>query len=116
MRKIIVGAFVSLDGVMQSPGGPAEDPTGGFTLGGWTVPWFDDAVGRELGASRDGGTNASDLLRDSTLYTTGEPCAMCMGAILWCHFRRLVFAAPVDQLATRIEQTQLDASRVRREQ
>jgi dihydrofolate reductase len=50
MRKIIVGAFVSLDGVMQSPGGPAEDPTGGFTLGGWTVPWFDDVVGEEMGA------------------------------------------------------------------
>ena len=35
-------------------------------------------------------------LRGSTLYTSGEPCAMCMGAILWCHFGRLVFAASVD--------------------
>ncbi len=50
MRKIVVGAFVSLDGVMQSPGGPAEDPTGGFTAGGWTVPYFDEAVGREMGS------------------------------------------------------------------
>jgi dihydrofolate reductase len=49
MRKIIVGAFVSLDGVMQSPGGPAEDPTGGFTLGGWNAPHFDDVVGQEMG-------------------------------------------------------------------
>lgn len=49
MRKIVVGAFVSLDGVMQSPGGPAEDPTGGFTLGGWNAPLFDDVVGREMG-------------------------------------------------------------------
>src|SRR5215203_4419528 len=44
MRKIIVGAMVSLDGVMQSPGGPDEDPTGGFTLGGWGAPYFDEAM------------------------------------------------------------------------
>ena len=37
MRKVVAAAFVSLDGVMQAPGGPPEDPTGGFTLGGWTV-------------------------------------------------------------------------------
>jgi dihydrofolate reductase len=49
MRRIVVGAFVSLDGIMQAPGGPAEDPTGGFALGGWTVPYFDDAVGQAMG-------------------------------------------------------------------
>jgi dihydrofolate reductase len=49
MRKIIVGASVSLDGVMQSPGGPAEDPTGGFALGGWVVPYFDEALGKAVG-------------------------------------------------------------------
>lgn len=49
MRKIVVGAFVSLDGVMQAPGGPEEDTTGGFTLGGWTVPYFDEAVGESVG-------------------------------------------------------------------
>jgi hypothetical protein len=38
MRRIIVGAFVSLDGVMQAPGGPQEDPSGGFRHGGWTAP------------------------------------------------------------------------------
>jgi tRNA(Arg) A34 adenosine deaminase TadA len=46
----------------------------------------------------------AEVLRECTLYTTGEPCAMCMGAILWCRFRRLVFAASVDQLARRIDQ------------
>ncbi len=45
MRKIHASTFVSLDGVMQAPGGPAEDPTGGFALGGWTFPHFDDSVG-----------------------------------------------------------------------
>jgi tRNA(Arg) A34 adenosine deaminase TadA len=43
-------------------------------------------------------------LRGSTLYTSGEPCAMCMGAILWCHVGRLVFAASIAQLATKIDQ------------
>ena len=43
-------------------------------------------------------------LRGSTLYTSGESCAMCMGAILWCHLGRLVFAASIAQLATKIDQ------------
>ena len=42
MRKIVVGAFVSLDGIMQGPGAPDEDRSGGFELGGWTVPFFDE--------------------------------------------------------------------------
>jgi len=44
MRKLAVNTFMSLDGVMQSPGGPDEDPTGGFTLGGWGVRYFDDEM------------------------------------------------------------------------
>ena len=48
MRKIIVGAFVSLDGVMQAPGGPTEDPTKGFKFGGWVVPFFDQEFGEEV--------------------------------------------------------------------
>lgn len=48
MRKIIVGAFVSMDGVMQAPGGPSEDPTRGFKLGGWVTPYFDQAFGEEV--------------------------------------------------------------------
>src|SRR5512138_2055236 len=45
MRRIIVLSFVSLDGVIQAPGGPDEDRSGGFELGGWTVPFFDDFAG-----------------------------------------------------------------------
>ena len=41
MRKILAGAMVSLDNVMQGPGGPEEDPTGGFKFGGWTAPYWD---------------------------------------------------------------------------
>lgn len=45
MRKIIAATFTSLDGVMQAPGGPEEDPVGGFKFGGWQATQFDDALG-----------------------------------------------------------------------
>ncbi len=48
MRKVIVGAFVSMDGVMQAPGGPTEDPTKGFKFGGWVMPYFDQEFGEEV--------------------------------------------------------------------
>jgi dihydrofolate reductase len=48
MRKIIVGAQVSMDGVMQAPGGPTEDPTHGFKFGGWVMPYFSQEFGEEL--------------------------------------------------------------------
>lgn len=46
MRKIIVLSFISLDGVMQAPGGPEEDTSGGFKYGGWTAPYFDEEAGK----------------------------------------------------------------------
>jgi len=48
MRKIIVLSFISLDGVMQAPGGPDEDPSGGFRYGGWMFPYSDEVLGREM--------------------------------------------------------------------
>jgi dihydrofolate reductase len=51
MRKLIVNTFMSLDGVMQSPGGPDEDPTGGFTHGGWAVNYFDDEMMEQMSES-----------------------------------------------------------------
>lgn len=48
MRRIHAGAFVSLDGVMQAPGGPEEDPTGGFTHGGWVAPYWDETAGESM--------------------------------------------------------------------
>ena len=82
------------------------------------------ARGRNLGRTTDDPTahgemvairrcladHGSAALRGSTLYTSGEPCAMCMGAILWCHMGRLVFAASIAQLATKIDQIMISSA------
>ncbi|HEX9388253.1 MAG TPA: dihydrofolate reductase family protein [Anaerolineales bacterium] len=59
MRKIIVLSMITLDGVIQAPGDPEEDPTGGFRYGGWTVPYVDDFLGQTMGEQMSG---SSDLL------------------------------------------------------
>jgi dihydrofolate reductase len=48
MRKIIVLSMISLDGVMQAPGGPEEDPSGGFEYGGWVAPYGDEVGGKVM--------------------------------------------------------------------
>ena len=48
MRKLIILSFITLDGVMQAPGGPEEDTSGGFRYGGWSFPFFDDSMGEEI--------------------------------------------------------------------
>jgi dihydrofolate reductase len=65
MRKIVVLTFMSLDGVMQAPGGKGEDPSGGFDLEGWSVPYFDDAMGAEMEKQMG---QPFDLLLGKTTY------------------------------------------------
>jgi len=64
MRKIVVGAQVSMDGVMQAPGVPTEDPTKGFKFGGWVMPYFDREFGEEIDRLL-----ADDLVDAMTIFT-----------------------------------------------
>ena len=59
MRKVIVLSFMTLDGVIQAPGGPEEDTSGGFKYGGWVIPFFDEFLGTVMGEQM---SNNSDLL------------------------------------------------------
>lgn len=84
------------------------------------------ARGRNLGATRRDPTAhgemvairravvspGSEALKGATLYTSGEPCAMCMGAIVWCHIGRVVFAASIEQLATVIDQIMITSAEI----
>lgn len=67
MRKLIVSEFVTLDGVMQAPGGKDEDLDGGFEHGGWTVPYWHDAIGESFGAMMQ---DADALLLGRRTYVT----------------------------------------------
>ena len=71
------------------------------------------AHGEMVAIRRGLADHGSAALRGSTLYTSGEPCAMCMGAILWSHMGRLVYAASVEQLATKIDQIMISSADLR---
>ena len=65
MRKLIVSTFLTLDGVMQAPGGPGEDDSGGFAHGGWSVNYWDDKMGEVMGAAMSA---PFDLVLGRTTY------------------------------------------------
>jgi dihydrofolate reductase len=65
MRKLTVNTFLTLDGVMQAPGGPEEDPSGGFRHGGWSVNYWDDKMGQVMGEAM---SNPWDLLLGRKTY------------------------------------------------
>ena len=54
----------------------------------------------------------ADAMKGATLYTTGEPCPMCMGAIIWCHIGRVVYAASISQLATLMDQIMVPSAEI----
>lgn len=82
MRRIIGAAFVSLDGVMQAPGGKTEDPTGGFDQGGWQFKFPDPAADEVLGPLLDGeydlllGRRTYDIFAAYWPYVEGEEAAI----------------------------------------
>jgi dihydrofolate reductase len=65
MRKLIVLSFMSLDGVVQAPGGPEEDTSGGFKFGGWVFPYFDESAGNIMDEQL---SKNSDLLLGRKTY------------------------------------------------
>jgi tRNA(Arg) A34 adenosine deaminase TadA len=95
------GAVIVRDGVVIARGRNLGRTNGDPTAHGEMV-----AIRRCLAE------HGSAALRGGTLYTSGEPCAMCMGAIIWCHVGRLVFAASVTQLASRIDQIMISSAEV----
>jgi dihydrofolate reductase len=65
MRKLLVNTFLTLDGVMQAPGGPEEDDSGGFAYGGWSVNYWDEQMGQIMG---DAMSAPFDLVLGRTTY------------------------------------------------
>ncbi|MER8911253.1 dihydrofolate reductase family protein [Mesorhizobium sp. M0854] len=87
MRKIIAATFVSLDGVMQAPGGPQEDPVGGFEFGGWTFHYWDDVMGAEMGETFSKpfalllGRRTYDIFAAHWPYQKNDPIADSFNAV-----------------------------------
>jgi dihydrofolate reductase len=81
MRQVIAATFLSLDGVMQAPGGPDEDPTGGFAHGGWVVNYWDDETGRAIDEAMDQpfdlllGRKTYDIFAAHWPYSNEQPIA-----------------------------------------
>ena len=67
MRELIVNTFMTLDGVMQAPGGPEEDESGGFTYGGWSVTYWDDQMNQIMGETM---STPFDLVLGRKTYDT----------------------------------------------
>ena len=74
MRKLIASTMVSLDGVMQAPGGPQEDPTGGFAFGGWSFNYWGEAMGLDM-KGLDGKGRELVLGRGKRLFEAGAKAA-----------------------------------------
>ncbi|MER9432813.1 dihydrofolate reductase family protein [Mesorhizobium sp. M0408] len=87
MRKIIAATFVSLDGVMQAPGGPQEDPVGAFKFGGWTFHYWDNVMGAAMGETFSKpfalllGRKTYDIFAAHWPYQKNDPIADSFNAV-----------------------------------
>jgi dihydrofolate reductase len=81
MRKLIVSTFTTLDGVMQAPGGPEEDDSGGFADGGWSVNYWDEQMGQVMGEAMSTpfdlllGRKTYDIFASYWPHATNQPGA-----------------------------------------
>jgi dihydrofolate reductase len=81
MRKLVLNTFLTLDGVMQAPGGPEEDSTGGFTHGGWSVNYWDDVMFQRMGEAMSTpfdlllGRKTYEIFAAHWPYVTDDPFA-----------------------------------------
>jgi dihydrofolate reductase len=81
MRNLVVNTFMTLDGVMQAPGGPEEDPSGDFTHGGWSVNYWDDVMGQVMDGTVSGpfdlllGRKTYEIFAAHWPYVSGDPMA-----------------------------------------
>ena len=87
MRKITAATFVSLDGIMQAPGGPEEDPVGGFEYGCWTFHYWDDVMGAAMGETFSKpfalllGRKTYDIFAAHWPYQENDPIADSFNAV-----------------------------------
>jgi dihydrofolate reductase len=99
VRPLIVNTFLTLDGVMQAPGGPEEDPTSGFAHGGWSFNYWDEAMGRKMDESM-GPDHPFDLLLGRKTYE--------IFAAFWPHARDRPGAAELNAATKYVASRTLD--------
>ena len=98
MRRLAINTFLTLDGVMQAPGGPEEDPTGGFEHGGWTANYWDDAMGAWMAKAFE---TPFDLLLGRKTYE--------IFAAHWPHARDQPFTAELNNARKYVASRTLDS-------
>jgi dihydrofolate reductase len=95
MRKLTINTFLTLDGVMQAPGGPDEDPTGGFEYGGWSANYWDEKMGQKMDETLRRpfalllGRRTYEIFAAHWPYTTEEPASALNTAMKYVASRTL---------------------------
>ena len=98
MAKLVVVEQLSLDGVMQGPGGPDEDRSGGFEHGGWAMPYFDEVAGEEAGKS----------MAETAAFLFGRKTYEIMAAYWPNHPDNDIFSNVLNSLPKYVASTTLD--------